>query len=364
MRIVKPTATVHFRVRQLMSTTTRKSNNSQLPFQGRNKKARLEAVPVPPPWRSFTAEAKMLRGKDFQLGVNSKDVLQSEDVKLVNAALILRRPLLVTGRPGTGKSTLAHAIDYELDLGGVLVWPITTRSTLQAGLYAYDAIGRLQDASMKRAVVTPRGKRSRVAVDHIEIGKYIRLGPLGTALLPSDRPRVLLIDEIDKSDIDLPNDLLYVFEEGEFEIPELSRLPNRPRYKNIYVSSHDSDTLVGIERGRVRCTTFPLVILTSNGEREFPPAFLRRCLRLEIKQPTFEELKQIVTARLKSAKDNKDVESLIELFVDRRDGLKGGDKQDLATDQLLNAVHLLLGKYPLDETLRDAVLRPLGGSSQ
>ncbi|MFM6859063.1 MAG: MoxR family ATPase, partial [Dolichospermum sp.] len=116
---------------------------------------------------------------------------------------------------GTGKTSLAYAVAYELGLGEVLHWPITTRTTLKDGLYSYDAIGRLQDAKDK--------DKDNLA----EIGKYINLGSLGTALLPSEKPRVLLIDEIDKSDIDLPNDLLHIFEEGEFEIPVLRRIDDK-----------------------------------------------------------------------------------------------------------------------------------------
>jgi hypothetical protein len=135
-----------------------------------------------------------------------------------NAALYLRRPLLLTGSPGAGKSTLAHAVAYELGLGRVLHWPIVSRSTLQDGLYRYDAIARLQDNQIAaHSGTAPPGG----------IGSYIRLGPLGTALLPTAKPRVLLIDELDKSDIDLPNDLLNVMEEGEYGIPELERLAER-----------------------------------------------------------------------------------------------------------------------------------------
>jgi MoxR-like ATPase len=130
------------------------------------------------------------------------------------------------------------------------------------------------------------------------IGKYIRLGPLGTALLPSNKPRVLLVDEIDKSDIDLPNDLLYVFEEGEFEIPELVRIEEikaevevRTAYKN---NSQDKTTI--IQGGRVVCSQFPLMILTSNGERDFPPPFLRRCVRLTMEEPDEKRLEEIVKA--------------------------------------------------------------------
>src|SRR5262249_15133431 len=167
------------------------------------------------------------RGKTYQS--------TPEEVELVNAALYLRRPLLVTGKPGTGKSTLVNAVAYELGLGPVLSWSITSRSTLQEGLYRYDAIARLQQASLVdrlrqsgqegRTTETDQDDRDTesAANDPTDIGQFIRLGPLGTALLPAERPRALLIDEIDKSDIDLPNDLLHVFEEGRFEIPELVR---------------------------------------------------------------------------------------------------------------------------------------------
>src|SRR5579883_1738754 len=175
----------------------------------------IERLPAPPNWRRFDKEE---RGVTYQA--------RGEEIDLVNAALYLRRPLLVTGKPGTGKSSLAYAVAKELQLKEVLRWNITTRSTLQQGLYRYDAIGRLQDAQGS-------GK------DNLsEIGKYIQLGPLGTALLPSLNPKVLLIDEIDKSDIDLPNDLLNIFEEGEFEIPELARIADR--FPEIVIQTYDN----------------------------------------------------------------------------------------------------------------------------
>src|SRR5262249_27746823 len=147
-----------------------------------------------------------------------------------------------------------------------------------------------------------------------DIGPFITLGPLGTALLPWSIPRVLLIDEIDKSDIDLPNDLLHVFEEGEYEIPELVRhqdpedkgvevwpdKADRPTKKNDTTKKDDtkppSAYKVRIRRGHVQCSAFPFVVLTSNAEREFPPAFLRRCLRLRLGRPTETELAEIVKA--------------------------------------------------------------------
>ncbi len=175
----------------------------------------LDRLPDPPNWRVFKDE----QTRQQQKGATFK--ARPEEIDLVNAALYLRRPLLITGKPGTGKTSLAYAVAHELKLGEVLYWPITTRTTLKDGLYNYDAIGRLQDSQQKEQAFEGSGNTLQ------DIGKYIRLGPLGTALLPVTnlkRPRILLIDEIDKSDIDLPNDLLHAFEEGRYRIPELERI--------------------------------------------------------------------------------------------------------------------------------------------
>ncbi|MFP4099311.1 AAA family ATPase [Coleofasciculus sp.] len=287
----------------------------------------INRLPPPPSWRQFdgladgaTAAKKQQRGATFQA--------RPEEIELVNAALYLRRPLLVTGKPGTGKTSLAYAIAYELQLGEVLRWSITTRTNLNDGLYRYDAIGRLQDAQGK-------------GEDNLEeIGQYIRLGSLGTALLPSDKPRVLLIDEIDKSDIDLPNDLLHIFEEGEFEIPELVRIAGRLEQVEVRTAYTDEteatakDFKTVISKGRVRCQAFPFVILTNNGERDFPPPFLRRCLRLNMREPNQDELTRIVKAHLGEKVADK-AKGLIAHFLKKR------EQGDLATDQLLNAIYLL-----------------------
>jgi MoxR-like ATPase len=156
----------------------------------------------------------------------------------------------------------------------------------------------------------------------------MRLGPLGTALAPYDKPRLLLIDEIDKSDLDLPNDLLGVFEDGEYEIPELVRATA----ENAEVLDSSGAGRVIITRGRVRCRSFPLVVMTSNGEREFPPAFLRRCIRVELPQPDKTKLAEIVKAHLPGQASSSD--DIIEQFLERE------TVGDLATDQLLNAIYL------------------------
>jgi MoxR-like ATPase len=243
---------------------------------------------------------------------------------MVNAALYLRRPLLVTGKPGTGKSTLAYSVARELRLGPVLRWNITSRTVLKEGLYEYDALARLHDYNL--------GERR-------SIGDYIRLGPLGTALLPHRRPRVLLIDEIDKSDIDLPNDLLNIFEEGSFIIPELFRL--REREASVPVLPADSEQPVRVVGGKVECTAFPFVVMTSNGERDFPPPLLRRCLRLRLPMPDEGMLARILDAHLPLGSAGGGARTERERLI--REFRRRAASGDLATDQLLNAVFMTVG---------------------
>ncbi|MBL1085416.1 MoxR family ATPase [Streptomyces actinomycinicus] len=293
----------------------------------------MQRLPAPPPWRDFAASRE---GPDNgpedpssarRLGVRRRLVEnyapRPAEVDAVNAALYLRRPLLVTGNPGTGKSTMAYAIAHELGLGKVLRWPIVSRTTLQDGLYRYDAIARLQDVQLERARGDDGGGASG-------IGSYIRLGPLGTALLPTARPRVLLIDELDKSDLDLPNDLLNTLEEGEFSIPELERLADREPV--VEVLTHDGDR-VAVHGGRIACTAFPVIVLTSNGERDFPAPLLRRCIQLELDPPGEEQLTAMVEAHL-GADGVAAGADLIRRFLDREPG------EVLAADQLLNALFL------------------------
>ena len=280
-------------------------------------------LPPPPSWRPFggaTASPPSL-GEWEPYDIERARFYQAaeETLDLVNAAIYLRRPLLVTGKPGVGKSTLAHAIAHELKLGPVLHWPITSRSALKEGLYKYDAINRLHDVNLK----SPGSEA--------DVGRYVTLGPLGTALLPYERPRVLLIDEIDKSDIDLPNDLLTVFEEGKCEIPELIRIALQQ--PEVDVTPADSTRRVTVVGGLIRCHAFPIVVLTSNQERDFSPAFLRRCVPVEIHPPSAEHLSQIVEARLGAEISETGID-LLERFLERR------EQGDLATDHLLNAIYL------------------------
>jgi MoxR-like ATPase len=307
----------------------------------------ISRLPEPPPWRVFgggPALSYLPNGTAEPPGVAIRaEAYQADDktIELVNAALYLRRPLLATGKPGTGKSTLARSIARELRLDPVLTWPITSRSTLREALYSYDAIARLQEAG-------PGGDADR-GPTAATIGRYITMGPLGTALLPWDRPRVLLIDEIDKSDIDLPNDLLHVFEEGCYEIPELARLPEGSDVVEVFTSDGHR---VPVRRGQVRCLAFPIVVITSNGEREFPPAFLRRCVRVDIAQPNEAALRRIVSALL--GPEATDIGAdLIRDFVERR------EHADIATDQLLNALYMVTSGAANRESTRDRLVDAL-----
>ena len=332
-------------------------------FLGNGQSAPLEEMPPAPPWRQFMTDEDFKqeqqaskerwdaiqklaetdirgkeRGESFRIEDEYKDVINA-----VNAALYLRRPLLVTGKPGSGKTSLAYAVAHELKLGVVLSWPISSRSILQDALYRYDAVARLQDSQLKL-------KKS--------IGKYIRLGPVGTAFLPSQLPRVLLIDEIDKCDINLPNDLLNLFEEGRYEIPELIRC--KEEEDEVDVRTADRDVSVKIKVGRVSCYQFPFIILTSNGERDFPPAFLRRCLRLKMPDPSQNKhaLERIVEAHLKKGKDEErwaklqeEISGLVNNFIKKGEA----ETEDIATDQLLNVVYVLTREIKPDRDEREAL---------
>jgi MoxR-like ATPase len=297
-------------------------------------------LPPPPPWRAFSGgPALPAPVEDGPASPDRRHRAQTyrptdKSVQLVNAALYLRRPLLVTGPPGSGKSSLPYAVARELKLGPVLRWNITSRATLGDGLYQYDPLSRLYAA----------GRRP----DDSAIEDHLRLGPLGTALLPYEHPRVLLIDEIDKSDLDLPNDLLNVLEEGQYEIPELVRAARTHPDAQVLVA--DSDKRVAVRDGRVRCRAFPFVVLTSNGEREFPPAFLRRCVTLELRQPLPGHLEDIVRAHLGELDD--DARAVLTGFLNR------GSAGELATDQLLNAIYLTRVSG-LDAATRDELAESL-----
>ncbi|MEV5609485.1 AAA family ATPase [Streptomyces sp. NPDC052225] len=302
-------------------------------------------LPEAPPWRRFHGSPAQPCAPDDEqaatrrLGqLDATPQLGPEEIDTVNAALLLRRPLLITGAPGVGKSTLAYLIARELGLGRVLEWNIVSRTTLRDGLYAHDAIGRAQAIAAWRAAALrtdPSAPDDPAYAGQGEhqlpppLGEFVTLGPLGTALLPYDRPRLLLIDELDKSDIDLPNDLLHVLENGNYEIPELVR----DATGSAEVHTADPGGHAVVSGGRVECREFPVVVITSNGEREFPAAFRRRCLPLEMRTPSKEQLLAMVEGHLRSRPEA--AEDLVDLFVQR---VNAGGTHSL--DQLLNAVQL------------------------
>jgi MoxR-like ATPase len=309
----------------------------------------LDDLPDPPPWR-LGGKAKPIGARPSHLDVAAEAsraaafLPEPEMISAVNAALYLRRPLLLTGKPGTGKSSLISKVANELKLGRVLRWPITSRATVRGGAYSYDPVGRLQ-----------AGKGDAPPVE-----EYLTLGPLGTALAATEWPRALLIDEIDKSDLDFANDLLNVIEEGIYEIPELQRLGQSQ------VTVRDADGRpTKVHEGRLDGGQFPFVVMTSNGEREFPAPFLRRCVRLNIQPPDRAKLTEIVNAHLADlTRDRQDrVATLIDDFETQR------REKELSIDQLLNAVFLTVamddGARAFTEKersqLRDALFQQNGG---
>jgi len=312
----------------------------------------LADLPDPPPWRfarppqPLVAPELMPVADDERL--RARPFIVSDAMKIaVNAALYLRRPLLLTGKPGTGKSTLIAKVAHELKLGPVLRWPINSRSTVRSGVYEYDAVGRLQAG---RGVEPP-------------VQDYLKLGPLGTALTAVDWPRALLIDEIDKSDLDFANDLLNVIEDGVFEIPELRRLGS----KTAQVEDFEGRK-VTVPDGRLQCLQFPFVVMTSNAEREFPAPFLRRCVRLTIAPPTSAELVDIVNSHLKQHAGVLDAAAIAALA--RRFDADQKDNKEVATDQLLNAIFLTVAMHDVEgrsfseaelKAVRNQLLQPLSG---
>ena len=186
----------------------------------------------------------------------SRDYIVTEELKnVVNIAIALQKPLLIKGEPGTGKtmlaSSLAEALGKEL-----IIWSIKSTTTAQNGLYVYDTVQRLYDSQFGEG-------------DIADIRQYIKLGMLGVAL-SSDAQPVLLIDEIDKADIEFPNDLLWELDRMQFFIPET--------------------------RETITAKTRPIVIITSNAEKELPDAFLRRCIFHYIAFPEPDQMAKIVYA--------------------------------------------------------------------
>lgn len=184
-------------------------------------------------------------------------IVSPELMSIVNTAMLLQRPLLIKGEPGTGKTLLAHSIAESLNME-LLRWNIKSTTKATEGLYVYDTVQRLNDSRFGDKDVS-------------RIEDYIKLGALGQSF-KRDRKVVLLIDEIDKADIEFPNDLLNELDEMSFYIPEIN------------------ETISAIHR--------PVVIITSNNEKELPDAFLRRCVFHYIEFPAPEMMKDIVRVHL------------------------------------------------------------------
>lgn len=275
------------------------------------------------------------------------------ETESVNASIYLRRPLLLTGSPGTGKSSLAKEVARELGLE-FFHWGINSKSTLEEGLYEYDAISRLQDVQSN---------------DEKELKEYIKLGALGKAF-SLGKKCVLLIDELDKSDIDLPNDLLHILEENEFEIPVLKRYT---KSDEVNLGTEDEPIIITKGKHKISTENMPIIIITSNQEKDFSPAFMRRCLTHHIEFPKAKQLVEIACKHLElnySEKEKSEqqerVEHLVNEFMDRRNGTgQFKQKSELAIDQLLNAVYLRLnGKvkdFSTNKVLQDTVLHDLEG---
>jgi len=256
-----------------------------------------------------------------------------ELVRAVNLAIYLERPLLLEGEAGCGKSRLAYTVAYELGLP-LYVWPVRSTSQANEGLYTYDAILRLHDVQiMKAGDITPeRNPRNP--------REYVSFGQLGEAFRLTACPAVVLIDEIDKADLDFPNDLLSVLEKPRhFSIPETGE--------------------VGKDKG-VTATHPPIVIITSNKEKgNLPPPFLRRCVYYYIRFPDDPAvLKQIIELHLPKKlgrtlgeeTEQALIDKAIALFLDIR---KSGMTKVPSTSELLDWMGVLLdfddGKpYPLD----------------
>ena len=230
----------------------------------------------------------------------------TDDLKVaVNAAVLLRRPLLVKGEPGTGKTVLAHEIARTV--GAPLVeWNVKSTTKAQQGLYEYDAVARLRDGQLGEARVH-------------DIGNYIRKGKLWEAFTSPQLP-VLLIDEIDKADIEFPNDLLQELDRMSFDVYETGE--------------------------RITAAERPIVVITSNNEKDLPDAFLRRCFFHYIKFPERETMQAIIDVHFPGIQKVL-VAKAMEVFYEVRD--VPGLKKKPSTSELLDWLKLLLNEdMPLD----------------
>ena len=253
----------------------------------------------------------------------TKNYVATQDLKMaVNAAITLERPLLIKGEPGTGKTVLAHEIAKGLDTP-LLEWNIKSTTKAQQGLYEYDAVARLRD--------------SQLGEDRVhDISNYIKKGKLWEAFEAKKRP-ILLIDEIDKADIEFPNDLLHELDKMAFHVYETS------------------ETITAKQR--------PIIIITSNNEKDLPDAFLRRCFFHYIQFPDDETMAQIVEVHFPGIKPRL-LSAAMKRFYDVR--AMPGLKKKPSTSELLDWLKLLLVEDIDPETLKEAdpkkLIPPLHGA--
>ena len=242
---------------------------------------------------------------------SDKYVVTEELKNAVNVAIALQKPLLIKGEPGTGKTMLAEAIADALDMD-LLIWGIKSTTKAQEGLYIYDTVQRLYDSQFGEG-------------DVADIAQYIKLGKLGEAFA-SDKQVVLLIDEIDKADREFPNDLLWELDKMEFYINET---------KETIKTKHR-----------------PIVIITSNAEKELPDAFLRRCIFHYIEFPTAEKMEEIVKVHFGDIDANL-CEKAMEAFYEIRD-MKDVQKKP-STSELLDWLQALMISGVDVETIKDKI---------
>ncbi|MEM8689020.1 MAG: MoxR family ATPase [Pseudomonadota bacterium] len=253
----------------------------------------------------------------------TKDYVATDDLRIaVNAAITLERPLLVKGEPGTGKTVLAHEVAKALKTD-LLEWHVKSTTKAQQGLYEYDAVSRLRDSQLGEEKVH-------------DIANYIKRGKLWEAFTAKTRP-VLLIDEVDKADIEFPNDLLQELDRMEFFVYETG------------------ETIKASQR--------PIVMITSNNEKELPDAFLRRCFFHYIKFPDKETMGEIVEVHFPGLKGRL-VSEALNVFYDLRE--VPGLKKKPSTSELLDWIKLLLNEDIDPATLRETdtrkVIPPLHGA--
>ncbi|MEO0736174.1 MAG: MoxR family ATPase [Cyanobacteria bacterium J06649_12] len=249
----------------------------------------------------------------------------TELVNAVNLAIFLQRPLLLRGEPGSGKTLLASSVSYELNLR-LISWYVKSTSNARDGLYTYDTLGRLRDAQLANS-----NRLSDEQIEKINYPKtYIKLGPLGEAF-SSDNRCVVLIDEIDKADVDFPNDLLRELDEMSFSVEEV------PGYT-------------------ISTKIPPIIIITSNGDRELPDAFLRRCLFHYVDFPKSERLIKIVSLLFPEASE-KSVKAASERFMTLRNEMiqnQGGIGKVVGTSELIDWF-TVLQQYPDDEVISELI---------